>query len=76
MKDSCSTTTTGLLHSSFSDAQTLMAVNAIYWNKSGRIMGGDAAYLDTIGSGKTVSFKIDALDAFPNVSKTEVYATP
>ena len=76
VKDSYSTTTTGLLHSTFKEKQTLVRVNAIYWNKSGRIIGGDLGYVDSIATDATNSFKISSLNPIPNVSKTEVYATP
>jgi hypothetical protein len=65
-----------LIHSSFKDKQTLVRVSAIYWNKSGRIIGGGLTFVDSIAFGATNSFKITSLNVIPNVSTTEVYATP
>ena len=51
-----------------------MRVNAIYWNKSGHIIGGNFDFVDSIASDATNSFKISSFNPIPNVSKTE-YAT-
>ena len=74
--DQYSTETKGLITSSFSEKQDSVQVNAIYRNKSGRIVGGDFTYVNNVAAGRSTSFKLSTLDKIPGVTKTELYGNP
>jgi hypothetical protein len=69
-------TTTATVHSTLTQPLTGADVTAVYYNGSGRIIGGQSDSVDVVPAGGAVPVRLDGSSIVRGIAKTEVYASP
>lgn len=72
--DRYSTSTRGVITSTFEEKQEDVEVIVVWRDSAGRILGGDFTYVDFVNAGQKVSFEVTALDRIRGIDQTEAYA--
>jgi hypothetical protein len=69
-------TTTATVRSTLRQPLTGADVTAVYYNGSGRIIGGQSDSVDVVPAGGAVPVRLDSSSIVRGIAKTEVYASP
>lgn len=67
-------TTTGLIRSTFQEAQESVEVTAVWRNSAGTIVGGDFTFVDTVPAMGEATFELSTFATFSDLAQTEMYA--
>jgi hypothetical protein len=69
-------TTTATIRSTLTQPLTGADVTAVYYDGSGRIIGGQSDGVDVVPAGGAVPARLDSSSIVRGIAKTEVYASP
>jgi hypothetical protein len=65
--------TTGRVTNHFTSDLEDVPIAVVYWNKAGKVIGGESTYVDRLPEGGTAAFKADGFTTYRNLGKHEVF---